>query len=53
MTKFKKMDDKDFVFLNKEISQEEEKLFSDFLKSKKQSIPQKQTVRKIKNKVLA
>ena len=35
MINFKKMDDKDFVFENKPLSDKEEKEFSDFLKSRK------------------
>ena len=35
MINFKKMDDKDFVFVNKPLSDKEEKEFSDFLKSRK------------------
>jgi hypothetical protein len=35
MINFKKMDDKDFVFVNKSLSTKEEKEFSDFLKSRK------------------
>ena len=35
MINFKKMDDKDFVFINKPLSGKEEKEFSDFLKSRK------------------
>ncbi len=35
MINFKKMDDKDFVFVNKPLSKKEEKDFSDFLKSRK------------------
>jgi hypothetical protein len=35
MINFKKMDDKDFVFINKPLSIKEEKEFSDFLKSRK------------------
>ncbi len=35
MIDFKKMDDKDFVFVNKPLSEKEEKEFSDFLKSRK------------------
>ena len=35
MINFKKMDDKDFVFVNKPLSDKEEKAFSDFLKSRK------------------
>ncbi len=35
MINFKKMDDKDFVFVNKPLSNQEEKEFSDFLKSRK------------------
>ena len=35
MINFKKMDEKDFVFVNKPLSDKEEKEFSDFLKSRK------------------
>lgn len=35
MINFKKMDDKDFVFVNKSLSNKEEKEFSDFLKSRR------------------
>ena len=35
MINFKKMDDKDFVFVNKSLSAKEEKEFSDFLKLRK------------------
>lgn len=35
MINFKKMDDKDFVFINKTLSEKEEKEFSDFLKKRK------------------
>ena len=35
MIDFKKMDDKDFVFVNKPLNNKEEKEFSDFLKSRK------------------
>jgi hypothetical protein len=35
MINFKKIDDKDFVFVNKPLSQKEEKEFSDFLKNRK------------------
>ena len=35
MINFKKMDDKDFVFVNKLLSDKEEKEFSEFLKSRK------------------
>lgn len=35
MVDFKKMDDKDFVFVNKPLSDKEDKAFSDFLKSRK------------------
>ena len=35
MINFKKMDDKDFVFVNKPLSEKKEKEFSDFLKSRK------------------
>ncbi len=35
MINFKKMDDEDFVFVNKPLRKKEEKEFSDFLKSRK------------------
>jgi hypothetical protein len=35
MINFKKIDDKDFVFVNKPLSDKEEKEFSDFLKNRK------------------
>ncbi len=35
MINFKKMDDKDFVFINKPLDDKEEKEFSDFLKNRK------------------
>jgi hypothetical protein len=38
MVNFKKIDDKDFVFINKQLTEKEEKAFSDFLKLKKTGI---------------
>ena len=35
MIDFEKMDDKDFVFVNKPLSDKEEQAFSEFLKSRK------------------
>lgn len=35
MVNFKKMDEKDFVFINKPLSAQEEKEFSDFLKNRR------------------
>lgn len=35
MIDFKKMDDKDFIFVNKPLNEKEEKSFSDFLKLRK------------------
>ncbi|HYV95638.1 MAG TPA: hypothetical protein VE978_27935 [Chitinophagales bacterium] len=35
MANFKKMDDHDFVFVNKPLTAKEEKEFSDFLKARK------------------
>jgi hypothetical protein len=35
MANFKKMDDHDFVFVNKPLTVKEEKKFSDFLKNRK------------------
>jgi hypothetical protein len=35
MINFKKMDDKDFVFINKNLSEKDDKEFSNFLKKRK------------------
>jgi hypothetical protein len=35
MANFKKIDEKDFVFVNKPLSEKEERAFSDFLKARK------------------
>lgn len=35
MIDFKKMDDEDFVFINKTLSEKEDKAFSEFLKTRK------------------
>jgi hypothetical protein len=35
MINFKKMDDKEFVFINKNLSEKDDKQFSDFLKKRK------------------
>ena len=35
MVNFKKMDEKDFVFINRQISKREEKEFSEFLKARR------------------
>ncbi|MGC4038765.1 MAG: hypothetical protein QM764_22575 [Chitinophagaceae bacterium] len=35
MIDFKKMDDKDFVFVNKVVSDKDDKAFSDFLRNRK------------------
>jgi hypothetical protein len=35
MINFKKMDEKDFVFINERLSSKEDKDFSDFLKNRK------------------
>ena len=40
MANFKKMDDHDFVFVNKPLTAKEEKEFSDFLKSRKSKTKQ-------------
>ena len=42
MANFKKMDDHDFVFVNKPMTITEEKEFSDFLKSRKSRTKSKQ-----------
>ena len=48
MINFKKMDDKDFVFVNKPLSDKEEKEFSDFLKSRKTKTKQTRITKKVK-----
>jgi hypothetical protein len=50
MINFKKMDDKDFVFVSKPLSEKEEKEFSDFLKSRKARV--KPTIASKKKKSL-
>jgi hypothetical protein len=45
MANFKKMDDHDFVFVNKPMTVKEEKEFSDFLKSRKLKAKSKQKTR--------
>jgi hypothetical protein len=45
MIDFKKMDDKDFVFISKPTSDKEDKAFSDFLRARKQK---KMRIKKIK-----
>ena len=47
MANFKKMDDHDFVFVNKPLTQKEEKEFSDFLKARKSRVKAKRTLRKV------
>ena len=41
MINIKKIDEKDFVFVNEPLSKEEEKEFSEFLKSRKTKAPAK------------
>ena len=48
MINFKKMDDKDFVFENKPLSEKEEKEFSDFLKSRKTKTRRTRLPKKVK-----
>ena len=48
MINFKKMDDKDFVFVNKPLNDKEEKEFSDFLKSRKTKTRRKTVAKKQK-----
>jgi hypothetical protein len=47
MANFKKMDDHDFVFVNKPLTQKEEKEFSDFLKARKSRVKAKRTLRTV------
>ena len=48
MINFKKMDDKDFVFINKPLNGKEEKEFSDFLKLRKVKTRQRSLIKKEK-----
>jgi len=48
MIDFKKMDDKDFVFVNKPLSDKKEKEFSEFLKSRKTKARRKKDTKKAK-----
>lgn len=48
MIDFKKMDDKDFVFVNKSLSDKEEKEFSEFLKSRKTKAKRTTDTKKLK-----
>jgi hypothetical protein len=49
MIDFKKMDEKDFVFVNKPLSVKEEKEFSEFLKAKKVKVKKTKATKKTKN----
>jgi hypothetical protein len=55
MVNIKKMDDKDFVFINKPLTAKEDKAFSDFLKTKKAMSNSKteSKFRKVKHKEIA
>ncbi len=48
MINFKKMDEKDFVFVSKPLSDKEEKEFSDFLKLRKTKTRKTSTTKKAK-----
>lgn len=48
MINFKKMDDKDFVFVSKPLSEKEEKEFSDFLKARKAKTRKNRKINKSK-----
>ena len=48
MINFKKMDEKDFVFVNKPLSEREEKEFSEFLKSRKVKVRKTTISKKVK-----
>jgi len=48
MINFKKMDEKDFVFVNKPLSEKEEKEFSEFLKSRKAKSRRTTVTKKVK-----
>jgi DNA-directed RNA polymerase sigma subunit (sigma70/sigma32) len=53
MVNIKKIDEKDMVFLNKPLSDKEEKEFSDFLKSRNKKLPMKRVANRSKNKLLS
>ena len=54
MANLKKMDDHDFVFVNKPLTKKEEKEFSDFLKARKPKVKAKRTLRNVsRRKVVA
>ena len=48
MIDFKKMDDKDFVFISKPLSKNDDKAFSDFLKNRKSKPLRRRTDKKRK-----
>ena len=48
MIDFKKMDDKDFVFVNKPLNDKEEKEFSEFLKLRKTKGRRPRDAKKVK-----
>ncbi len=52
MANFKKMDDHDFVFVNKPLTLKEEKEFSEFLKSRKLKVKVKRTSRSASKKTV-
>ncbi|MDP2887954.1 MAG: hypothetical protein Q8P34_03185 [Bacteroidota bacterium] len=45
MANFKKIDDQDFIFVNKPITEKEDKEFSDFLKNRKSKTKSRKNVR--------
>lgn len=47
MVNFKKMDEQDFVFVNKPLTAKEEKEFSDFLKDRKSRLKVKRSFRTV------
>jgi len=51
MINFKKIDDKDFVFINKPLSDKEDKAFSDFLKARKTKSLQSKKPKKIRREL--
>lgn len=47
MVNFKKIDEQDFVFVNKPLTAKEEKEFSDFLKDRKSRLKVKRNLRTV------
>jgi hypothetical protein len=47
MVNFNKIDERDFIFINKPLSEKEEKAFSDFLKKRKERTSEKRKLQTV------